>query len=109
MKLEDIRRHARATAVQDLEVQWEKLDEDAEYRADFERILTECERIVPEIEQLYLRLQERKHVFNDDMDTSITYEQREEFLDRLVDELYASYQILDLWDRYQLVNRITSA
>lgn len=109
MKLEDIRREARATAAQDLEVQWEKLDEDAEYRADFERILTECERIVPEIEQLYIRLQERKHAFSDDADTHITYEQREEFLDRLADELFASYQILDLWDRYQLVNRITSA
>jgi hypothetical protein len=107
MTLAELKQEARLAAV-DLEVQWEKLDSDPSYREDFERILAECERLVPEIEQLYIRLQDRKNIFFPDQETTITYEERELFLDRLEDELFASYQVMDLWERYQLVKNITA-
>ena len=108
MNLADIKRYAQSTAAQDLQVQWEMLDSDPSYREDFERVLTECERLVPEIEQLYVRLQDRKNIFDDTVPTQISPEEREEFLERLEDELFASYQVLDLWERYKLVSSITA-
>jgi hypothetical protein len=105
--LAELKQEARLAAG-DLEVQWEKLDSDPMYREDFERILAECERLVPEIEQLYIRLQDRKNIFFPDQETTITFEEREQFLDRLEDELFASYQVMDLWERYQLVKNITA-
>lgn len=107
MNLADIKRYAQSTAAQDLQVQWEMLDSDPTYRADFERILTECERLVPEIEQLYVRLQTRKNIFTENEETNITEEERQMFLERLEDELFASYQVLDLWERYKLIESIT--
>ena len=107
MTLAEIKQEARLAAG-DLEVAWEKLDSDPSYKADFERILADCEKLVPEIEKLYLRLQDRKNVFNGDVDTQITYAEREQFMDRLEDELFAAYQVLDLWERYSLVKNITA-
>jgi len=105
--LAELKQEARLAAG-DLEVQWEMLDSDPSYREDFERILAECERLVPEIEQLYIRLQDRKNIFFPDQETTITFEEREQFLDRLEDELFASYQVMDLWERYKLVTSITA-
>ena len=107
MNLADIKRYAQSTAAEDLQVQWEMLDSDPSYREDFERILAECERLVPEIEQLYVRLQDRKNIFFPEQDTTITEDEREQFLERLENELFASYQVLDLWDRYRLIQSIT--
>jgi len=107
VNLADIKRYAQSTAAEDLQVQWEMLDSDPSYREDFERILAECERLVPEIEQLYVRLQDRKNIFFPEQDTTITEDEREQFLERLENELFASYQVLDLWDRYRLIQSIT--
>ena len=107
MTLAEIKQEARLAAG-DLEVVWEKIDSDPMYKADFERILADCERLVPEIESLYLKLQAREHIFSEDETTTISPQERDVFMDRLEDELFASYQVLDLWDRYKLVKSITA-
>lgn len=105
--LKDIRQEALAAA-NEIEIAWEMLSTDPLYRSDFERTLTACEELVPDIEQLYIKLVRGENVLEDGAATTISYQDREMFLDRLEDELYASYQVLDLWNRYQLIESITT-
>lgn len=105
--LKELRQEALAVGG-DIEVAWEKLDEDPEYRADFEQILASVQQMLPEIEALYEKLVKGEHIFNAEEPTRIGYADREMFLDKLEDELFASYQIMDLWNRYQLIESLTS-
>lgn len=107
MSLKELKNGARYVAG-DVEVMWEKLDEDPYYKADFERILTDVQEMLPEIERLYEKLVKGENIFDEGEPTTISYDERERFLDRLEDELFASYQVMDLWDRYQTVERLTA-
>jgi len=98
---------ARAQAG-DIEVAWEKLDEDPAYRNDFERILTQVESMLPEMEKLYEKLIKGENIFDEGLPTSISDDERMLFLDRLEEELFESYQIMDLWERYTLIEQITA-
>lgn len=105
--LKELRMEARAAAG-DIEVAWEKLDSDPEYREDFETILASVARLLPEIERLYEKLTKGEHIFFEGEDTRIGYADREMFLDKLESELFESYQVMDLWERYTLIENITS-
>jgi hypothetical protein len=105
--LQEIRKEA-LDASNEIAIAWETLSSDPLYRSDFERTLTACEELVPDIEQLYVKLVRGENVLEDGEETAISYADREMFLDKLEDELYASYQVLDLWNRYQLIESITT-
>ena len=105
--LKELRMEARAAAG-DIEVAWEKLDSDPEYREDFEHILAQVEHMLPEIERLYEKLIKGENIFDEGEPTTIGYEERELFLDKLEEELFASYQVMDLWERYTLIEQITA-
>lgn len=105
--LKELRMEARAAAG-DIEVAWEKLDSDPSYRSDFEKILSQVEHMLPEIERLYEKLVKGENIFDDNEPTTIGYEERELFLDKLEEELFASYQVMDLWERYTLIENITA-
>lgn len=105
--LKELRSEARAAAG-DIEVAWEKLDSDQEYRDDFETILSQVEQLLPEMEKLYEKLVKGEHIFFEGEDTRIGYADREMFLDKLEEELFASYQVMDLWERYSIIQSITA-
>ena len=105
--LQEIKQEA-LYASQEISIMWEKLDTDPLYRSDFENILKQCAALIPDIERLYNKLVRGENVLEDGMDTMISEDDREVFLDRLEDELMASYQVLDLWNRYQLIESITT-
>jgi len=105
--LKELRSEARAAAG-DIEVAWEKLDSDPEYREDFEHILRQVEHMLPEIERLYEKLIKGENIFDEGMPTSISEEERMLFLDKLEEELFSSYQVMDLWERYTLIEQITA-
>lgn len=105
--LQEIRKEALGAA-NEIEIAWEMLHKDPLYRSDFERVLQTCEELVPDIEQLYVKLVRGENVLEDGEETSISYKDREMYLDKLEDELFASYQVLDLWNRYQLIESITT-
>ena len=105
--LKELRMEARAQAG-DIEVAWEKLDEDPAYRNDFERILTQVEHMLPEMEKLYEKLIKGENISDEGLPTSISDDERMMFLDRLEEELFASYQVMDLWERYTLIQTITA-
>lgn len=105
--LKELRSEARAAAG-DVEVAWEKLDSDAVYRDDFEQILSSVEQMLPEMEKLYEKLVKGENIFDDNEPTTIGYAEREMFLDKLEEELFASYQIMDLWERYSIIQNITA-
>ena len=105
--LKEIREEALAAA-NGIEIGWEMIHSDPAYRSDFEATLTTCAELVPDIERLYIKLIRRESVLEDGVETEISYADREMFLDTLEEELFASYQILDLWDRYRLIESITT-
>lgn len=105
--LQEIKQEA-LYASQDIAISWEMLDTDPIYRSDFEHILKQCAALIPEIEQLYIKLVRGENVLEDGAETMIPEDDREVFLDRLEDELMASYQVLDLWNRYQIIENITA-
>lgn len=105
--LQEIRKEA-LHAANEITIAWEMLSSDPLYRSDFERTLTACEELVPDIEQLYVKLVRGENVLEDGEETAISYKDREMYLDKLEDELFASYQVLDLWNRYQLIESITT-
>jgi hypothetical protein len=100
--LPQIRQEALANTI---EIGWDVLEADPEHRADFEKVLSQCAVLLPEIEALYSKL---AGVLADATTTSISHEDRELFLDTLEDELCATYQVIDLWERYRLIENITA-
>lgn len=105
--LKDIKDEA-LLAANAISIDWDMLTNDPKYRSDFERILQQCSTLLPHYESLYVKLVGGEHVLEEGKDTSIDYASREMFLDRLEDELFATYQLVDMWNRYQLITDITS-
>lgn len=105
--LKEIREEALAAAT-GIEIGWEMISTDPMYRADFEATLTACAELVPDVERLYIKLVRGENVLEDGEETAISYADREMYLDKLEEELFASYQVLDLWDRYRLIESITT-
>lgn len=95
MNLADIRQEARKAA-SDIEIQWDRIDSDPFYKADFEGTIRMAIEAIPQIEHAWTLLQ----------DTPEDWDKRELMLGLVEEELFASYQIQDLWDRYQQVNAI---
>lgn len=86
-----------------IEIGWDTLEEDPVHKADFEDILSRCATLLPEIETLYTTLVAE---LTDVNRTSTSCKQREMFLDDLEDELCATYQVIDLWERYSVIESL---
>lgn len=106
MELNDIKKLAREAAG-DIQIQWDTLESDPKYIRDFERVLQESQRMIPDLEQVYTYLREGKNVTNPDESTTISYEDRERYMQIFEEQLFAGYQLQDLWERYTLIKSIT--
>lgn len=106
MELNDIKKMALESA-KNLEIQWDVLESDPLYTKQFERVLQESQVMMPDLEQVYMHLREGKSVLNPDETSSISYEEREKYMQIFEDQLFAGYQLQDLWERYTLIKSIT--
>lgn len=105
MTLEEIKYIAFSHPDQ-IEINWDKLDADPKYKADFEDIVPKSLMMLPTIEDIYKKLIARKNVVIEGESTSLDPAQIEEYKDIVEDELFNGYQMLDMYSRYLAVENV---
>lgn len=105
MTLEQIKREA-LTGQEYIEIMWDKLDSDAHFREDFEKSLQVVVNSVEGLEFIYKHLMANKNIVDPEQDSTLTYEDVEAAKAAVEDELFAAYQIVDVWDRYRAVQNV---
>lgn len=97
-----------AIAADQIDINWAKL-ENKEYRDDFEQVLKRAVMFVPEIESLYNKLTSGKSASNPDEDTSLSYEDIEQYSALLEEELFNGYVLKSLYSKYRAIENIIQA
>lgn len=105
MSLEQLKRDA-LTCNEQIEIMWDKLDSDIRYREDFEQSLQIVVNSVHGLEYIYKHLTSGNRVDVPDEQTSLSRDEVEEAIEAVEDELFAAYQMVDVWDRYRAVNQV---
>lgn len=105
MSLEQLKREA-LTSDEQIEIMWDKLDSDIRYRKDFEQSLQLVVNSVQGLEYIYKHLTSGNRVDLPDEPTTLTNEEVAEAIEAVEDELFAAYQMVDVWDRYRAVNQV---
>lgn len=105
MSLEQIKREA-LTSDEQIEIMWDKLDSDPRYREEFEQALQSVVKSVDGLEFVYKHLNSGKNIIDPEQDTHLTYDDIELAKTAIEDELFAAYQMVDVWDRYRAVNNV---
>lgn len=108
MTLAEIR-HIAETHPEQIQICWDKIDEDPTYKEEFESVVTGALSTLSTMETIYTKLTANQHAFVDGMDTSLNRDEIERYLEALEEELFAGYQMQLMWDAYQKVNEITGA
>lgn len=106
MELKDIQKHAQETAG-DIQIDWEQLDSNPAYVQDMETVLQRAVKFLPQLETLYNKVSQGKSALFDGEESALTYEMREEYLVVLEQELFAAYQLKDVYERFTLIRSIT--
>jgi len=106
--LDDIRQIA-LTDPEQLDIQWDKIDSDPEYKAEFEDLVTKTLTLLPMIEQIHTKLTKGESVVFEDDDSPLTHEEIERYKDLIENELIASYQMALMWYKYEKVKEIVGA
>jgi hypothetical protein len=106
--LDDIRQIA-LTDPEQLDIQWDKIDSDPEYKAEFEDLVTKTLGLMPMIEQIHTKLTKGESVAFEGEDSPLTHDQIEEYKDLIENELIAGYQMALMWYKYQKVQEIVGA
>jgi hypothetical protein len=90
---------AEAIKVNEIDIQWDMLESDEKHRADFEKTLELVSMGIPGLEYIYTMLQSGN--------SSLPITEQETLLDACADELFAAYQMVEVYDRYKLISEIT--
>lgn len=106
MDLTEIRKIARDSAGE-LTINWDQIDNDPSYTFDFERLMQRSQEMLPELEMIHKKLSEGKSVAFEGEDSPLKYEDKEQYQHLIEAELFAGYQLQDLWERYNLIKSIT--
>lgn len=105
MSLAEIR-HIAETFPEQIEICWDKLDEDPKYKEDFERLVSQSLKMIPAIEGIYTKLTNGESVIIEGEASSLDPEQIEEYKEMVEQELFAGYQMQVMWDTYQKVKNV---
>jgi hypothetical protein len=92
-----------------LDIQWDKIDSDPEYKKDFEEIVWRSLGLMPVLEAMHTKLTKGESVAFSGEDTPLTPEQIDEYKDLIENELYAGYQMAFMWYKYEKVKEIVGA
>ena len=109
MTLDEIKEIAY-TFPEQIEICWDKLDSDPKYKNDFESVVSNALKMLPELEGIYTKLTNGQNVVIREFpneDTSLNHEQKEEYISLVEEELFAGYQMQLMWDTYKKVINIT--
>lgn len=105
MTLEQIKREA-LTSHEQIEIMWDKLDSDPKYREEFEHAMQLVVNSVQGLEFIYNHLNSGKNIVEPSKDTNLSYDDIERAKEAVEDELFAAYQMVDVWDRYRGVQSV---
>lgn len=94
---------------QQIEICWDKIDEDPRYREEFEHVVRNTLDLLPGIETIYSKLIEGESVLFQGESTSLHPAQVEEYKELVEEELFAGYQMLRMWETYQKVQNVINA
>ena len=108
MTLDDIKRTA-LNHPEPLQIMWDQLDQDPQYTEEFERTLGVVIQNLPILESLYTKLTSGKSVLLPDSDTALKYDEIEQHTMLIAEELVATYEMADLYDRYTKVKNVIQA
>jgi hypothetical protein len=108
MNLAEIK-HIAETFPEQIEICWVKIESDPKYRKDFEKVVTKALEFLPELENIHTRLTTGKHAVYDTQFTTLNPAMVEEYLDKVEEELFAGYQMQEMWNRYQAVMNLVNS
>ena len=104
MTLADIKRLALSPEVESIEIMWDKIDSDPSYREDFETTVQTVVNSVAGLEFVYNHITNGQSIHVPDEPSPLSPAELLEAKHMVEDELFAAYQMVDLWDRYRAVN-----
>jgi hypothetical protein len=107
MNMDDIKAKAVVDA-NEIEIDWEQL-ENPNYRADFEHVLKRAIEFIPELEGMYGKLTTGQSVVAPGENTSLSYDDIEQYTGLIAEELYSGYILQELHHKYEMVNAVINA
>lgn len=102
-------RHIAYTHPEQIQICWDKLDEDSKYKEEFEKVVTDALAFLPTLEDIHTRLTTGKHAVYDSQFTTMNPVMVEEYLEAVEEELFAGYQMQLMWDAYKKVTDLINA
>lgn len=90
----------------EINIDWESLDTDPHRRAQFESVLKTVLQGVPALEQLYNKLDNGESISVPNATSPLGYEELEQHKANVADELFDSYRIADIYNRYIAINNV---
>lgn len=108
MTLEEIKRTA-LNHPEPLQIMWDQLDNDPQYTEEFEQVLEVVIQNLPDLESLYTKLTSGKSVALPNSKTVLSSDEIEHYTNVVMDELIATYEMADLYDRYTKVKNVIQA
>ena len=87
-------------------IDWESLDADSHSRDEFESVLKTVLQGVPALEQLYNKLNNGESISVPNATSPLGYEELAQHKANVADELFDSYRIVDIYNRYTAINNV---
>lgn len=107
-RLDEIRKLALDDPEQ-IEVCWDKIDNDPKYKEEFEEVVSSTLGLMPMLEQIHTKLSNGQSVMFEGEQTPLTVKQIDEYKDLIENELFAGYQMAYMWYKYEKVKEIVGA
>lgn len=104
LTIEEIKHEAELAAV-DVDLNWERLEDPQEAEV-LNTQLNKCITLLPDLESLYTKITSGKSVVFPDAETSLSFDEIEQYADLVAEELHAAYMLLAIKDKYDKVNNI---
>lgn len=104
MTLAELR--TEATKHNPIEIQWDMLESDVTHAQEFMNACELVKRSIGSLENIYQKLTTGKSVTVEGEDSPLRFEDVQNYTDACADELFAAYQILDVYDRYMAINNV---
>lgn len=102
-------KHIAHTHPEQIEICWDKIASDPSYKQEFEAIVIQSLELLPELESIYTKLSSGKNVVVEGEDTALDMGQVEEYIDIVEEELFAGYQLSEMWERYTAVTDLINS
>lgn len=102
--LDEIKKEAELAALA-MDINWDNL-EDPKEREYLETRLKTAAELLPTIESLYSKLTSGKNLVLPDAETALPFEEVEQYIEAVAEELYSGYILQSISDRYEKVNSI---